>query len=222
MKKNVLLLLLSYLLILGACAPREISPAPPDYEQTKKMVVDILKTDEGKKAIQEVMSDEKIKQELIMDQAVVKQTIEQTLVSTKGEDFWKKMLSDPKFAESFAKSMKTEHERLLKDLMKDPEYQGMVIDILKNPEVEKSMITVMKSRDFRGHLQTVMTETFSSPLYQARIQGLLIKAAEEMQKGKKQGGDEGGGGGAESEGGGGDGGEAGSGDTQGGGGGGTS
>ena len=220
MKKNVLLLLLSYFLVLGACAPREISPPPPDYEQTKKMVVDILKTDEGKKAIHEVMGDEKIKQELIMDQGVVKQTIEQTLVSTKGEDFWKKMFSDPKFAESFAKSMKTEHEQMLKALMKDPEYQGMVIDVLRNPEVEKSMITVMKSREFRDHLQTVMTETFSSPLYQARIQNILLKAAQQMPKGQGQQG--GGGGGAEGEGGGEGGGEEGGGDDQGGGGGGTS
>ena len=37
-----------------------------DYEETKKMVVDILKTDDGKKAIQQVMSDEKMKSELIM------------------------------------------------------------------------------------------------------------------------------------------------------------
>ncbi|KHF28870.1 Spore germination protein GerD precursor [Anoxybacillus sp. BCO1] len=39
------------------------------------MVVDILKTDEGKKAIQEVMSDEKVKQQLVMDQEVVKKRL---------------------------------------------------------------------------------------------------------------------------------------------------
>ncbi|BAD74431.1 hypothetical protein GK0146 [Geobacillus kaustophilus HTA426] len=36
------LLLLSFL-VLGSCAPQEISPPPPDYDETKKMVVDILK-----------------------------------------------------------------------------------------------------------------------------------------------------------------------------------
>jgi spore germination protein D len=187
MKNWTLLLLFSYFLILSACAPQEPSPAPPDYDQIKKMVVDILKTDEGKKAIQEVMTDEKIKQELIMDQAIVKQTIEQTLTSKNGEEFWKKMFEDPKFAESFAKSLKTEHEKMLKSLMKDPEYQAMIIDILKNPEVEKSMVTVLKSKEFRSHLQKVMTETFESPLYKAKIQDLLIKAVEDMQGGKKQG-----------------------------------
>jgi spore germination protein D len=180
------LLLLSYFLILSACAPQEPSPPPPDYDQTKKMVVDILKTDEGKKAIKEIMKDEKVKQELIMDQAVVKQAVEQALTSKKGADFWKKMFEDPKFAESFAQSLKTEQEKMLKALMKDPEYQAMIIDILKNPEVEKSMITVLKSKEFRAHLQQVMTETFESPLFKAKIQDLLLKAVEDMQGTKKQ------------------------------------
>jgi spore germination protein D len=198
------LLLLSYFLILSACAPPEPSPPPPDYDQTKKMVVDILKTDEGKKAINEIMKDEKIKQELIMDQAVVKQTIEQALTSKKGEDFWKKMFKDPKFAESFAQSLKTEQEKMLKALMKDPEYQAMIIDILQNPEVEKSMITVLKSKEFRTHLQQVITETFESPLFKAKIQDLLLKAVEDMQGTKKKDEDqeEGGGEGGEDTGGG--------------------
>ena len=193
MKNWTLLLLLSYFIILGSCAPQESSPAPPDYDQTKKMVIDILKTDEGKKAIQDVMTEDKIKQQLIMDQTVVKQTIEQILTSKKGVEFWKKAFEDPKFAESFAKSLKNEQEKTIKALMKDPEYQGMMIDVLQNPEMEKALLTVLKSKEFRGHLQKVMTETFDSPLFKAKIQDLLIKAAENMQGTKKQGGTEGGG-----------------------------
>ena len=53
------------LLIITGCAPQQETPKEIDYDQTKKMVVDILKTDEGKKAIQDVMSDEQLRQELI-------------------------------------------------------------------------------------------------------------------------------------------------------------
>lgn len=187
-------LLLLIFVTLSSCAPQESSPAPPDYDQIKKMVVDILKTDEGKKAIQDVMTEDKVKQQLIMDQTVVKQTIEQVLTSKKGMEFWKKAFEDPKFAESFAKSLKTEQEKTIKALMKDPEYQGMMMDILKSPEMEKASLTVLKSKEFRGHLQKVMTETFDSPLFKAKIQDILIKAAENMQSTKKQsGGGEGGG-----------------------------
>lgn len=191
MNRTFLLLAFSCVLALAGCAQQEKTPAQPDYDQTKKMVVDILKTDEGKKAIQEVMSDEKVKQQLVMDQEVVKKTIEETLTSDKGKAFWKKVFEDPKFAQNFAKSMKEEHEKLLKALMKDPEYQAMIVDIMQNPEMKKLIQTEMKNKDFRAHLQKVITETFSSPLFKAKIEDILIKAAEEMQGGKKKSDQEG-------------------------------
>ena len=193
MRKWSLLLILFYSFLIIGCAPSDQGTGQVDYEKTKKMVVDILKTDEGKKAIEEIMSDEKMKQQLIMDQAIVTESIEQTLNTDKGAEFWKKTFEDPKFAESFAKSMQKEHEKLIKNLMKDPEYQGMMIEILQNPEIEKEILTILKSKEYRSHLQQVFTETFESPLFKTKIQDILIKAAEEMQGGKQK--EEGGGGG---------------------------
>lgn len=82
--------------------------------------------------------------------------------------------------------MQEEHEKLLKALMKDPEYQAMIVDIMQNPEIKKLIQTEMKNKDFRAHLQKVITETFSSPLFKAKIEDILIKAAEEMQGEKKK------------------------------------
>ena len=92
MKRIILLLLLILAIFFTtSCAQDQASTGGKlDYEETKKMVVDILKTDDGKKAIQEVMSDEKLKEKLVMDQAVVTETIEKTLTSEKGIEFWKK------------------------------------------------------------------------------------------------------------------------------------
>ncbi|MCK7605126.1 spore germination lipoprotein GerD [Geobacillus stearothermophilus] len=192
MNKCLPLLLLSFL-VLGSCAPQETSPPPPDYDETKKMVVDILKTDEGKKAIQDIMSEDQMKQQLVMDQAAVKDTLEKVLTSEQGKKFWETALKDPKFAESFAKGLQKEHEKMIKALMKDPDYQQMMMDILKDPEMEKAMIEVVKSKEFRQHLQKVVTETLNSPLYQAKIQDMLTKAAESLQQGaEKQGEGEGG------------------------------
>lgn len=174
------------LIMFAGCSQGEAG-SNMDYEQTKKMIVDILKTDDGKKAIQELMEDDKMKQKLVMDQAVVSETIEKTLTSDKGTEFWKKSFEDPKFAESIAKSMKKENEQLLKNLMKDPEYRGMMIEVLKDPELEKEVITVLKSKEYREHLQTVMTETFESPLFKAKIQEILLKAASEVKSGEKEG-----------------------------------
>ncbi|MBA4538713.1 spore gernimation protein GerD [Bacillus aquiflavi] len=179
------LLPLFIIIFVSGCSSNNSNSAQIDYDQTKKMVVDILKTDEGKKAFKEVMSDEKLKRELVMDQAVVSETIEKTLTSEKGNDFWKKSFEDPKFAESFAKSMKKENEKMLKDLMKDPEYRAMMVEILKDPEIEKNFTDVLKSNEYRKHLQNIMTETFDSPLFKAKIQEILLKAAENVQDTKK-------------------------------------
>jgi spore germination protein D len=176
-------LLLSIFAING-CSQADTGTRDMDYEETKKMVVDILKTDDGKKALQEVMSDDGMKEKLVMDQKVVTDTIEKTLTSEKGVEFWKKAFEDTKFAESVAKSMKDGNEEVLKGLMKDPEYQAMMIDVLKNPEIEEEVTTILKSKEYREHLQKVMTETFESPLYKAKIQDMMVKAAGEVQSGK--------------------------------------
>ena len=190
-----MLLVLLLFFLLNGCAPADQGNGQSaDYEGTKKLVVDILKTDEGKKAIEDVLNDEKTKAKLIMDETVVKETIKGALTSKEAEDFWKKQFEDPKFAESFAKSMKKEHEKLMKDLMKDPDYQAAMIDILKNPEMEKQLTDALKAQKFREQMKTVVIETIESPLFKAKMQDLLIKGAEELQKqGQQLGGEEGGG-----------------------------
>ncbi|MFK2826886.1 spore germination lipoprotein GerD [Bacillus sp. B190/17] len=180
--------LLLLIFSLAACGggAADVGNAQMDYDATKKMVVDILKSDDGKKAIQEMMKDEKVKQQLVMDQKIVAQTIEQTLLSKKGEEFWKEAFKDPKFASSIAKGMKKEQEELLKELMKDPQYQQMMLDIMQDPEYEKNVTKLLKSKEYREHLQKITTEIFESPLYKAKIQDILLKAASEEAAGGKE------------------------------------
>lgn len=187
MKVKSTLLLLLIMVFLTSCSSKESSSGGQvDYDQTKKMVVDILKTDEGKKAIQDVMSDDKMKEKLIMDQKVVTDTIQQTLTSDKATEFWKKTFSDAKFAQGVAKNMKSENQQLLKALMNDPEYRNMMIQVFKEPAIQQELTDALKSKDYRAHLQQVITETVDSPLFKVKIQDILIKAAEDL-KGKSGG-----------------------------------
>lgn len=188
MKKMIFLLLLC--VSLAGCAGNTPNNTKMDYEETKKLTVDILKTDEGKKALHEILTDEKLKQELVLDQAIVADTIKRTFESEDASHFWKKSFDDPEFAKVMAKSMKKENTQLLKELMKDPEYQGMMLDILKDPEYQKEINRAMKSKDFRKHLQDVMMETFESPLFQAKIQQVLLKAADKKSQGGQDQGKE--------------------------------
>ena len=197
MKKIWGITVICCLFLLTSCGGQGANTGQMDYEETKRMIVDILKSDEGKKAFEEIMTDEKMQAQLVMDQKVVSQAIEENLTSDKGMEFWKKAFADPKFAEAVAKSMEKENENLLKDLMKDPEYRSMMVEVLKDPELVKATEDLLKSQAFRQHMQTVVIETFESPLFKAKLQDVLLKAAEEMGAGQQQGGeggDQGGGG----------------------------
>jgi hypothetical protein len=108
---------------------------------------------------------------------VFKQKVVNPLI--KGVEFWQKAFEDPKFAESFAKSIQKEHEKVIKGLMTDPEYQKLLIEVFQDPKMQKTLQTSMKSQEFRTYLQNVIMEILSSPLYKAKIQETLLKAAEE-------------------------------------------
>lgn len=197
MIRLVRLLILCFIIIgLSGCAAgaEENGGGSNDYESTKKMMVDMLKTDEGKKAVQEVLSDEEVKQEILMDQAFVKQTIQQTLTSEKGKEFWQEIMKDPEFAKSFAETMQKENEKILKSLMKDPEYQSMMMDILKDPEMEKAILDLLKTKEYRQQVMNIMTDAFESPYFKAKINETLSKVAkEQMEKEDKKSKEEGGG-----------------------------
>lgn len=181
MRSRAVLFLFSMMcLVITGCAQNGQAAEKVDYDETKKMVVDILKTDDGKKAIQDVMSDDSMKKQLIMDQKVVSDTIEKTITSDKGKKFWEKAFSDPKFAAAYAKSMKEEHEKLLKDLTKDPAYRGMIIEILKDPSLQKEFDGLLKSKEMREMSKRTLIETMDSPLVKAKIADILLKAAENM------------------------------------------
>ncbi len=170
------------------------------YETTKKMVVDIIKTDEGKKALTEVLTDEKMQQQLVMDSATVQDAISGTLLSDQGKEFWNKLFEDPMFVQTYTKSVEDAQKDLMKGLMTDSEYQKLLMDIFKNPEMETTMIETLKSQQFREHLEKTIQETLESPLFKAKMTEVLLKAAEEQQKqqgggsGGESGGQEGGGG----------------------------
>lgn len=181
MKKAWIPCLFCFLLFAqSGCAQNEAQGSTSqniDYDATKKMLVDILKTDDGKKAIKDVLSDEKMKEQLLLDQQLIKQTIEKELLSPKGEAFWKQAFKDPKFAAAYAKSMKPEHEKLMKGLMKDPTYQQQVMNIMKNPQIGKELLDLTNTPQYRKEVKKVMLETFDSPLVRAQLSEMLKKAA---------------------------------------------
>ena len=185
MKIRVAFLLTSLFILCSGCANADTGEEM-DYEKTKKMVVDILKTDDGKKAIQDVLSDDGVKSELIMNQDIVTKAVEKTLTSDKGKKFWEEAFKDPKFTAAYAKALKTEHKKILKELTKDPAYRGMIAEVMKEPDLQKEMTKLLKTNEMRKLYKDMIIETGESPLVQAKMEELLTKAATEAVKKEKK------------------------------------
>src|SRR5699024_2879508 len=185
--KRLMMVSLSIILflLLSACGGEDTGKQA-EYDTTKKMVIDILQTDDGKKALAEILADEKMKKDLVMDSDIVKEAVNDVVASDKGKEMWKKLFEDPKFAEKFAKSLEAEQEKLMKSLLGDPEYQEKMIDLFKDPEVTKHTLQLLKSQEFNKHLQTNIQETLENPIFQAKIQEVLLKAAEKQGQDKGQ------------------------------------
>ncbi|RNA66242.1 spore germination lipoprotein GerD [Alteribacter keqinensis] len=182
LKKAALSFFITCLLVTSGCAAMEDQSSQPDYEDTKKMMVDMLKTDEGKQAIQEVLQDEKVRSSVVMDQVFVKDTIENTLTTTQGKGFWEEMMKDAEFKKSLAESMQQKNEDVLKGLMKDPEYQQMFVDVMHDPEMEEHYLELMQSKEYRQQVMNIMAEAFESPYFVARLNQILGDVAKEQME----------------------------------------
>src|SRR5699024_5825332 len=119
-------------LLMSACSAESANEA--EYDTTKKMVVDILQTDDGKKALKEIM-----KKQIVIESDTVKKSINDVMASEKGAKMWTELFKDPAFAKNFADSMAEEQEKLMKRLMNDADYQKKMLELLKNPEVKEQM-----------------------------------------------------------------------------------
>jgi len=74
------------LILTTACGGGSTTNKDGNYEATKKMVVDILQTEDGKKALRELMTDEEMKKHLIIESDAVQDSINNVLTSEKGTE----------------------------------------------------------------------------------------------------------------------------------------
>lgn len=170
------------LFISTGCLKDTADPSEHSYDTTKKMVIDIIQTDEGKKALMDVLSDDEMESVLILDNDVVKDTIADVLNSEDGVDTWTNYFSDPMFAQEFASSMEENHKGLLNNLMTDADFQKYFLDVLKNTEVSEQMIGALKSQPFREYLEETIEDALNSPSFQSKMTDTLLKAAEKQKE----------------------------------------
>ncbi|MBM7634623.1 spore germination lipoprotein GerD [Geomicrobium sediminis] len=176
MQKHLsILIVFTMALLLTGCAAYQ-GEAQADYDETKRMVADVIKTEEGKQALREVLTEEEFQTSLVMEQSFVQDTIHDTLTSEEGKAFWGQLIDDPKFGVKVADSMQTKNEEVLKRLMKDPDYQTMMMEVMHDPEMEQATLELMKSKEFREQIMTVIEESMQNPRFQASLQKIASES----------------------------------------------
>lgn len=171
-----ILFLMFSLLLLAGCT--ESNQKNANYDEVKKIMIDSIQTEDGKKALRQILEEPTFRELLVLNDEEVKKATEQTLLSKDAEEFWKKTFQDPKFKEAIAKSMKEQQEKILKDLMKDSSYQDDLVSFFGQSEMQKQLETILKSAPLRKQMEKVVMETIENPLLQTKWQE-LIKASGE-------------------------------------------
>lgn len=218
------------LLTLTACGGEQSgsSQQQGSYKEMKTMIVDILKSEDGKKAIEEALTSPSsgsegeggggsgggsggmlsIKMMPMQSQEQIRTAVKDTLTAPEYQKEIEKIMTDPKFAGDFAKAINSQSKQLHMQLIKDPTYQKSIGEIMKSPEMMKMFLDLTKTPDYRKQSMTIMQEAMQNPLFRMEVLDLLKTVVqEELQPKmeKKSGGEQGGGGGG-GEGGGGEGG----------------
>jgi len=175
-------LILLTILVLSGCSD---SSANISYEDNKKMVVDALQTEDGKKALRTIFADSQFRDMLVIENEQVKKSVEETMLSKEAEEFWKEVYQDPKFSEAMAKSMLKQQEDLMKSMMKDSEYLKDLETFFSSPEMKKELEKSLKASDMRKEIEKVVEETIKSPALQAKWQKLVEEAGGKSSEDEK-------------------------------------
>ncbi|WP_151737820.1 spore germination lipoprotein GerD [Paenibacillus tengchongensis] len=210
-------LALTLVLTLTACGGEQSSSSGQmGYKEMKTMVVDILKSDDGKKAVEEALSGSSgsgssgggglsMKMMPLQTTEEIRLAVKDTITAPEYQKEIEKIMTDPQFAGDFAKAVNSQSKELHLQLIKDPTYQKSVAEIMKSPEMMKMFLDLTKTPDYRKQSMTIMQEAMQNPLFRMEVLGLLKTVVQdELQpKVEKKGGGEGGQDGGEQGGGGG-------------------
>lgn len=160
------------------------------YKDLKSMVIDILKTEDAQKALQESSqslsgySAQSSKLLSIKDQEEVRLAVKDVLISPDYDKVIKKLMSDTRFAGEFAKAVNKQNKDIHKELIKDPSYQAEMVKVMKTPEMDKMILEVLQSSQYRKEVMSLMQESMQNPLFRLEVLDLMKTAVQEELKPK--------------------------------------
>lgn len=167
-----------------------------NYKDMKSMVIDILKTEDAQKALQESASSQsgytaKSSTMLnVQDQEKIKIAVKDVISSPDYDKVIKSLMTDTRFAGEFSKSVNEMNKDLHEQLVKDPQYQEGLIAAFEGEEMQKVILKVLKGSEYRKELMSLMQDSLQNPIFRLELLDLMKKAvSEELSAEPKSGGD---------------------------------
>lgn len=160
------------------------------------MVLDILHSKEGMDTLRQTVQSPEFKRALILSDSDMQKAVTAALTQGENRNLLQQQLQRPQFAKALAEAVKEQHRQLLKDLMKDPEYQRMMLDLMKTPDFQKQVLALMASPAYRQQTMNVMQDALQNPGFRLLFMDSSKQAVREVgpQVGQgKPGGQQGGG-----------------------------
>ncbi|GMK48527.1 MULTISPECIES: spore germination lipoprotein GerD [Paenibacillus] len=160
------------------------------YKDMKSMVIDILKTEDAQKALQESAQQMSgyngsgTKLLSVQDQEQVRLAVKDVMVSPEYDKVIRTLMTDTRFAGEFAKAVNKQNKDIHKELMKDPTYQEQMIKAFKTPEMDKMILEVLQSTQYKKQVMSLMQESMQNPLFRLEVLDLMKKAVQEELKPK--------------------------------------
>lgn len=182
MMKKFLWLLLLVLFLTSCSGSKETTLS---YDEIKKIVIDSIQTEDGKKAMRQLLEEPSFRELLILEHEEVRKATEETLLSKEAEEFWKKTFEDPAFKETMAKSMQKQQQEIMKDLLKDATYQEDLTAFFGQPDMQKQLENILKGSIMRKEMEKIVQETIESPLLEKKWQDLVKESGSGTSDGKK-------------------------------------
>lgn len=176
------------LLTLISCSNNQQSHEH-DYQKIKEITLDVLQTKEGKKALQDLFKDPEMKQQLLLNGQELEKTLAKSISDQNTKKEWEKLLQTPEVALNLSKATEEQNKKVMKALMKDPEYQKMMLDLLKDPQFSMHILQLLSSQAAHKEIQKTIEQMIQVPSFQEKI----IKLMQQSQKQKsdqQQGGQE--------------------------------
>lgn len=144
------------------------------------MVIDILHSKEGMDALRGVMQSPEIRRAMVLTDSDMQKVLQKALTEGENRNLLQQQLQQPQFAKALADATKEQNRRLLKELMKDPEYQQMMLDLLKTPDFQKQVLSLMNSPPYRQQTMKIMQEALQNPDFKLLFMDSLKRAVQEL------------------------------------------